>query len=130
MAINRNRDRHGLKAHIAEDTTVATWYGRVLALCLLPQYLIPLSGVLQVPVSLINPAYRNCAAFLAYFSKNWMQGLYAGKWHQFNIYSHRSTNATEGYHCRLLSEFPGTDFPDLTGLLNVFKAIKSKYTTH
>ena len=89
-------------------------------LSLLPRYLTPLSGVLQVSVVVIHLAYRNCFSFLDYFSKNQIQGLYAGKWQQFNVHSHRSINSAEGYHHRLINEFLGTDSPDLASLLSIF----------
>ncbi|RCN46052.1 hypothetical protein ANCCAN_07918 [Ancylostoma caninum] len=119
-AIQRNRDKHGLRMAVKKKPAVRTFFRRLQVLPMLPEHLHALSGILTPPQQpTVNEAEeRSLAEFMAYMSRTWSppNGQFTGLRNHSRNHGARTTNYVEGSHTRIHHAF-GARTPTLREMI-------------
>ncbi|EYC38914.1 hypothetical protein Y032_0687g1534 [Ancylostoma ceylanicum] len=120
-AIQRNRDKHGLREAAKKKPVV---FRRMQVLPMLSEDLHALSGILTPPQQPIvtEVEERKLAEFMAYMNRTWLppNGHFRGLWNHSQNYGARTTNYVEGTHTRISHAF-GARTPTLREMIRYCK---------
>ncbi len=114
-ALNAKKDELGLMVQYLQINEVKVWIRRLIGLCMLPEWLVPLVAddlLRNAPVTGDQATDQALQAFATYFRGFWLNPALIPIWNSHSNLGPRTTNHAEGWHSALQFKFKNRH-PDL-----------------